>query len=610
MRPPLGDAESGPAAADVRSGRHRAANPRSRARAAWLAALGLVLPAGCARNPPPPPPAPVFEGLSIELTPEPDRSEVEIDVRLAGPAAVGVDRVGIARDWAGTRGADAVRGLRATDTLGEIALEPVGGSSDAEADLRLTRPARGELRLAYRAHDAGPDAPRMALHVDRDRVAGVGHAFLVLPRVLAPVPARVRWHPAALGPGASGASSLGSGDTVLLEATSDALAHAVYAAGLVGAVEAAPVGAGAPPPLRLVHVGAPSLDPSSLLAWTAGARIAARAVLDPGATAPADPLTLLLCASPGMGRDHEGVSLGGALGLWLDPERALDAGVKIVVAHELVHEWIGGSLRLEHEGRDLAWFSEGFTVHYARRVLFDAGLLTPDELLADLRRTTEPGDAPGRAGAASGAGAHEQVAALWGHERGDGYRRGALYAAKLEAALRARPRRPAGARARGLDDLLRELAAEARAKGGGPLSVASFRALVVRELGAAAGDELDRLMLRGEGAVVPPQGAFGPCFRRVVDEVTVFDLGFDPESLGATPQLVRGLRPGSAAARAGVRAGALVLASKLPAMDGDRPRGEVKLTLADRRGGRKVHYRPEAKRARTRWELAACDRVR
>ncbi len=72
------------------------------------------------------------------------------------------------------------------------------------------------------------------------------------------------------------------------------------------------------------------------------------------------------------------------------------------------------------------------------------------------------------------------------------------------------------------------------------------------------------MITRGE-AVELPDDAFGPCFHRASREEEVFDLGFDRRSLAGTPAVVTGVTRGSAADKAGLRDGALVIAARLPA---------------------------------------------
>src|SRR5262249_20410043 len=132
----------------------------------------------------------------------------------------------------------------------------------------------------------------------------------------------------------------------------------------------------------LVIVGSPPFDGRT--AWTFTTRATAAADrLFGGAPSPREePFTFVLVPEPGLGRSHDGAFLTRSLGLWFDPRRGLDAEVRLTVTHELLHRHIGGALRLaDAEGRDAAWFTEGFTVHFARQALLESGLATPAEIL-------------------------------------------------------------------------------------------------------------------------------------------------------------------------------------------------------------------------------------
>jgi hypothetical protein len=517
-----------------------------------------------------------------------------VEVHLFGEPSRAVAELAVARAWADTRGTEAVSGLSVRDLRGEIPVQrKPDGEGEPDGVFVLGRPAeQGELAFRYRAD--GAQASTFGLHVGDGQAAGVGHSFLLLPRTEEPLSVRIRWHLDALGKIASGASSFGAGSDPEVRATTGELAHAVFVAGRLTVIDGAPGE-------RVVALGDPSFDPRAALAAASKTRAAAERLLDPtAAAAPPEPFTALLVAGHGFGDDgHDGASFGRSLGLWFGSGRPLDAKLRIVLAHELLHRWFGGVARLEDaDGRDAAWFSEGFTVHYARRLLLDEGMITPADFAGDLRRTFDegsgggrdrPGETPGAACAVEGRGGST-----------DGYRRGALYAASLDAALRRAGRRR-------LDDLVRDLLA--RARDAPSLPVAAFRELVVAELGPAAGDDFDRLVVRGEAPIVVPPDAFGPCFRPADEEERRFDLGFDPRSLTATPSIIHDLAKGSAASMAGVTEGALVLlATSVPSPEAWLAGGRtlVDLTLANRQGGKRVRYEPVARRHVSRWRAQPC----
>jgi len=596
----------------------------------WSAALVLALSACSSRNregqgaPDAGAPfrfdEPPWPGMTIDLSPDPGAEAVTVDVRVSGEQAGRITELAVARTWADTHGAEAVVDLAVRDGQGDLPVLPRQAPGD-DLVLALGRaPTGGELLLHYRAKAANGGS-RFGLRLGPDRLSAVGHGFLVLPQTSNPLPARVRFHLNAMAPGTAAASSFGPGEEVITTATPEELAHAVYLAGPRRLEEPlAPVTADADDPAQaalrpadpnqgkwLSVFGKPAFDTRAAFYWSAAAMAAAerffRPVPPPGAPPPPlpqpSPFAFLLVAEPGMGRNHDAAYLTRSLGLWFDDERAFDAGLKSVVTHEIVHRWIGGALRLVDEhGREALWFSEGFTVHMARRLLLASRLVTPGDVLEDLRRTTEaPSARPG--GPEDPACAEQQ-----GGRSREEYRRGALYAAYLDAKIQ---RSSHGARS--LDDLLRELLVRAESEGRQAYLPDVFREMVARELGPKGAEDFDRIIV-GKGAVDLPKDAFGPCFQPIVREQRVFELGFDRASLAASPKMIRGVSRGSAAERVGLRNGMLVLSAKLPATselpDSEAALPEVELLVATKRGGMRVRYYPVGIKRIASWGLKAC----
>jgi hypothetical protein len=96
-----------------------------------------------------------------------------------------------------------------------------------------------------------------------------------------------------------------------------------------------------------------------------------------------------------------------------------------------------------------------------------------------------------------------------------------------------------------------ELLAARRA--GGALTLETWRAALRRELGEAGVRRSDAVL--AGALVVPSDAAFGPGLRRTTKALRRYELGFPPDVLVRAPRIVRGLEPGSAAARAGLRDG-------------------------------------------------------
>ncbi|HEY2357427.1 MAG TPA: hypothetical protein VGH86_08245, partial [Phenylobacterium sp.] len=154
------------------------------------------------------------------------------------------------------------------------------------------------------------------------------------------------------------------------------------------------------------------------------------------------------------------------------------------------------------------------------------------------------------------------------------YDRGAMYFAVLDGRIRR-----ASDGKRSLDDLIIEMVR--RRASGGPSDDAAWLDLVTRELGED-GRKLHAEMLAG-GLMLPQSGDFGPCFTRTTAKFRRFDLGFEPKSLVGDVKTIRGLKPDSEAARAGLKDGDVVTYSV--AMDSVQGDPQRKLTLKVTRGG-------------------------
>jgi hypothetical protein len=504
-------------------------------------------------------------GLSLALVLAADQRSVDVEIRVSGPEVAAIRALRATRFWAGTHPLAAVRDLQVRDAEGLIG---VGAAAEEESFslLPLARaPSGGELTLRYTAR-TGAEASRFALHRGEAGVSGVGHSFLVRPAVEGALPFS---RPSPFVTSLDGRT----------EATVEDLAAAVYVAGQVrdetlASGERAATAFGA------------ALDARAAAELASTVRLAAAGAFGLESHEMGAPLAVFVIGERGIGRAHDGAAIGTALALWIDATRALDDGAKILIAHEALHRFFGDAVRLEQDHREATWFSEGFATHYARKVLFDQGAIDAAAFLADVARTD--------------GNRLEKTAEDDG--RAEGYGRGARYAAMIDAAVRAHSHSK-----RSLDGVLRGLALLARETPGKPLEVSAFRSIVA----AHVGDEKERELWDGLVAETPPElpsNAFGPCFRRATESRTVLELGFDPASLGARPQMIRGTVAGSAAARAGVRDGALVLRSNLePGREVD-PTFTVELVLAGSKGKNRVRYKPAETRQTPVFKPQACKR--
>ncbi len=554
-----------------------------------LAIATLALGLACRRAGPSQADAAYDQGVTLELTPDPGRREMAVEVHLVGPQASAARSIAWARSWGGASAQ--IGDVEARDERGAIALgEPEDKGPDRV--ITLARKPQGDaLHLRYRAR-ASEGASVMGLRVRDDQAAGVGHTFLALPRFEGEVDLRVRFHIDKLHGrevhDRSAASSFGAGLDVRARASNEAIAHAVYAAGrLVLASDASEgdAGARAPVPAKsLAILGRSTLEPASLFAWMSRVDGVTARAFDDEAGGRASRYGYFLISEHGLRGGHEAAALTSSIAVWMDADRGLDPALRVVVAHEMIHRYIGGMVRLaEADGRDAVWFSEGFTVHLARAVLFEEGLLTEEGFLADLESSLAPASA-----ASLGADA----------ARADAYIRGAIFAAHLESALAKHPDKPRSART--IQGIVADMIAEARAAGAVKLPVQRLFDRVDGVMGKAERIKAQEEVFDQHVPKPPPKDAFGPCFTRAERREKVFELGFDSGSLSSLPNAIRGLVPGSAAERAGLRDGALVISVRR------RDRREIDLVISGPRGGARVRYEPSAERVSEVWSKRAC----
>ena len=532
---------------------------------------------------------PAFDGLTLDLSTRPGDDELDVAVKVEGPRAAQIKALVMAKRWADTRAPEAIHDLRVRDGDGDVVLEPARDDEGPDRHLELAHPPAGERLLLRYSAKANQSGSRFALRASQDRLTAVGHSFLVLPEMAGSFPVRVRWKLGGMRRGSEGGSSLGAGNEVAGQASTEELAEGVYAAGRLW-VEG---GAGDTP--GLIVLGNPAFDTRTALRLATATDAAERKAFgEPGDAGRAAPLTLFFAGEQGLGQLVDGAFLGRAVALWFDASRSFDAEVKVLVAHELIHRHVGSKVRLaDGTGRDASWFSEGFTVHLARELSLSAGTITPAEFLADAAKALGDADpsAPGEGR---------------GVEAPEAYRRGALLAAALDGAVRRR-----SGNARTLADVVRSLLARAKGARDGRLPASALREEIEKEAGDGAALDLDRWLARPDERIDLPDDAFGPCFERRRGVHRFIDLGFDRAGLHSSPPRVRGLVRGSAAERAGLAEGEVITSSRLPdaaaALDErSGSRGEVELSVTTRGKSRKVRYRPVGSREGVSWEVKAC----
>jgi predicted metalloprotease with PDZ domain len=443
--------------------------------------------------------------VTLVLTPacetaanEPSALIVALSVPAAGRPVFRLDD-----DVMGTTGVSAlITDATAKDARGPLSL--VRRLRDRVLELAPSRAASGTVTLEYRARSvsAAEQGAVEGLRHDVTGIGGHGRHFLVLPERRQRYRMRISWGaprcPATTR--GEGMSTFGGAAPTDTAGELSSLREAVY---YWGHPQQASFDDGSLH-LRVAWFGKPAFDVAAASAWAAKVFAAERAFFADDDPSPYSVFVRLLQShedrANGIGQESSYLS-------WIGPRTTFARRLKVNIAHEMLHRWLGLRLRLRGPEGTAYWFSEGFTVHYSNVIAFRAGLLSVDELLESLNDIATRHFDNKHAGATNDAirrGFHRDPALSIVP-----YTRGALYAAELDAALR---RASHGKRT--LDDALRDLYRESRPGGGRTgLPADAVRRLVQAELGRTGVARYDAVIVRGRHPD-PPTDAYGPCFTR------------------------------------------------------------------------------------------------
>jgi hypothetical protein len=468
--------------------------------------------------------------------------------------------------------------VEVTDARGAVPIEQVLDDPDAGGFLywrRWTagRSIDGEVTLSYRAPltvmtpklGAGPP---FDLRPQGGGLSGSLNTFLVMPDTDRPFMIDIRWELDALAPGSIGVTSFGEGHTRAPGPVDRLIATFIMAGPLGqfprGEEESDFYG---------YWIGEPAFDAYELLEWSQGAY---RIVADFFRETDPPAYRVFMRGNPYPGGGGSALMNSYLLSY---PDTQTDATeLRETITHETVHNWIGG---ISGPSGTTSWFSEGMTVYFTRELLLRSGLFTAEEFLDSVNDTatayyTNP---------MNGLPNDEIAAGFWqdARIRRLPYVRGSLYFADVDAQIRDRSEGE-----RSLDDLALKIVEMRRS--GEEISADTWRTVVTNELGPGGAEGFGD-MLSGK-LIVPPSDAFGPCFERRSVPLRPFELGFDQSSLIDPPQPVTGLVPGSAAARAGLENGDLIL-ERVPLYEAQNE-PEKALTLELRRDGEamEIEYLP------------------
>ncbi|MGH8199845.1 MAG: peptidase M61 [Steroidobacteraceae bacterium] len=444
--------------------------------------------------------------------------------------------------------ADSLQDLRVTDSAGALALTTRDDQPSGLMYFRhwyAGRAVAGTVIIRYRApitNALNPRgaAPPLELRTEDGGFSADASTFLMLPDSDSTYRIAVRWNFAALGPAAVGLSTLGPGNVSVAMADRGAQRglNGLYDSGLYlmgGRVRVYP----SPLPadgFMAAWQGTPPFDAAGLMRWTQSLY---GSYLRFFRAPPQQPYEVFLRRN--LINAGGGVEVGRSFVGTFD-KQTNERDFKLTLAHEMVHTFVGG---LDAPAGLLSsWYAEGLAVYYERVLPWRAGLIPTADFLDDLNKTAARyytdrlNDTP-----------NSQIPArFWADTRVRvlPYDRGSLYFAQLNAEIR---RRTHGRRS--LDDLVLQMIA--RRRQGQPVDEAAFSSLLRQTLGSGGVAQFGAMM-NGK-LVLPAADAFGPCFERTTAPLRRYELGFDSQVLMEPSRIVRGLIPGSAAARAGLRNG-------------------------------------------------------
>lgn len=476
-------------------------------------------------------------------------------------------------DWGGlTDLAAGISALKAESAGRAISLETLG---DGKWQLQAAGAER--IALSYRIernqrHRSGSNRDHYRAIVTPDLFHAVGHNALILPRHLpGPWQLELRW---LLPEQWQAASSLtASADTRRVEVMPEELASSLLIAGKIRLLK------------RMVHEQ-PVYVAIHGDRWQfrdeAFADLVQR-VLTTQREFFADyafPHYLVSVLGVGEAIDN-GYSLNGTrlhrnFALFMNPNATLAAdspvadAVESLLMHETFHEWNGGQLASDpavKEG-ELYWFTEGFTNFYTRKLLQRSGLRNAAETLRSANELLHdyhfsPVRDQGNAVIAEQFWSSDAVQRL-------PYLRGDVLAVYLDLAIR---QRSAGQHS--LDDLMFSLLTASRQ--GRPLTADRFFAELANWLPAEERAQI-RTFIEDGGELPALAKVLPPCLSLQPVAFYQWQAGFDIEA-SLADRVVKGVQPGSAAAKAGLRNGEQLLGWSLRWNDTTSP---VELTLKDR----------------------------
>jgi predicted metalloprotease with PDZ domain len=279
----------------------------------------------------------------------------------------------------------------------------------------------------------------------------------------------------------------------------------------------------------------------------------------------------------------DGSAFTNSFWLFLPGQDNFSYDVEYMLAHESFHAWNPLKMGPRREPAESEyWFTEGFTVYYSAVILLRSGLLSlPEYVEIANKRIRDYEASPVKNLSNRDIVARYQENSV--NQLPDV--RGPIVALWLDAQIRSQSKNKSS-----LDTVMEALVRDA--------SKHPARELSSERVLQAAGKHLNhgsRAMFRSlveEGMAIPvPDFPENSCVPLTMDQVSLFDLGFDEDVLRAKKQ-ISAVKPDSEAFKAGVRDGQEVVGMSIYFGDVSKP---VRLTVRSDGGRQTIEYFPRGK---------------
>jgi hypothetical protein len=465
--------------------------------------------------------------------------------------------------------------LTASDAKGDLPLTQEEEPPTPQGVYRrwvVTRATEGDVTVTYKAPPrevtaATNNGPLFDLRAEAGGFAGAGVGFIATPVKEGPYSVSLKWDMSDAPEGSFGAWSLGEGDVERV-APASALSFSYYAAGPLKRYPPR----GEDSKFGLYWLAEPPFDPAALAGRIEKLYEAMSSFFDEDQSA----YRVFIRQNPYKGRG--GSALAGSFMFGYNKEDAPTIDdLQSLLAHEMAHNWPA----MQGEHGLTAWYSEGTAEFYSLMLAYRAGLITTDKYLEEInQRASGYYSNPYRA-----LSNEEAAQKFWTDPIAQTvpYGRGFMYLVQTDAAIRAKTKGK-----RSLDDIVLEM--RRRQNSGEAFGIPEWLDLVGEEIGDREAKKQFEGMTSGE-LLVADDHRFAPCFEVVPEPARPFVLGFARSSLN-DDRIVRGLEPGSEAARLGVREGDKIVDVKGMEEARRDNAAEITLTISRPDGDVEVTYLP------------------